>query len=53
MDPAQSLTDITPWSGFARPGKCLLSPDMVMLECQEGVEEDDWAFDRIREEEGL
>ncbi|NUP13622.1 MAG: hypothetical protein HOW73_46900 [Polyangiaceae bacterium] len=45
-DPMQVVTELTPWDGSARPGKCALSPDMVMLACYTG-EDDTEAFDAI------
>ncbi len=37
----------TPWTGNGRPGKCALSPDMVMLACYIG-EDDTPAFEAIQ-----
>jgi hypothetical protein len=52
VDPSQRLQEITPWKGRGRPGKCLLSPDMVMIDCTEATVDDEWAFDQIRALEG-
>jgi hypothetical protein len=42
----------TPWTGQARPGKCALSPDMVMLDCYVG-DDDTQGFAAIRAHAGL
>lgn len=42
------LEEVTPWDGRARPGKCLLSPDMVMIAYTVATIDDDRASDRIR-----
>jgi len=47
VDPTQQqVLDLTPWTGAARPGKCALSPEMVMLACYSGEDDTD-AFDAI------
>jgi len=47
VDPTQvQVNDFTPWTGMARPGKCALSPEMVMLACYEG-DDDTEGFDAI------
>lgn len=48
-DPEQAVLEVTPFDGSPLPGKCVLSPAMEMLACEAGHEEDDWAFDIIRE----
>jgi len=45
-DPTKATVDATPWDGNARPGKCVLSPEMVMLACYTG-EDDTEGFDAI------
>lgn len=45
-DATNQTIDLTPWSGVARPGKCAVSPDMVMLACYTG-EDDTEGFDAI------
>lgn len=35
-DPAAAIIDATPYRGDSLPGLCVLSPDMVMLECTQG-----------------
>lgn len=42
----QQVLDLTPWTGDARPGKCVLSPEMVMLACYDG-DDDAIGFDAI------
>ncbi len=47
VDPTQvQVNEQTPWDGLARPGKCALSPEMVMLACYSG-EDDTEAFEAI------
>ena len=46
-DILQKVQDATPWNGLSRPGKCVLSPEMVMLECYEG-DDDTLGFDAIK-----
>ena len=45
-DVNQRLVDATPWTGLARPGKCVLTPAMEMLFCYVG-ENDDNAYAAI------
>jgi hypothetical protein len=53
IDPTgEQLYDATPWTGNARPGKCVLSPDMVLLECYAG-EDDTQGFDAIKAHAGI
>ena len=35
-DADQRVLDITPYNGSGMPGKCLLSPEMEILECMTG-----------------
>lgn len=51
-DPASNVLDATPWDGQSLPGKCAMSPDMVMLACYTG-EDDTEAFDAIKGHAGL
>ena len=51
-DGSNQVLDATPWSGNARPGKCAMSPDMVMLECYTS-EDDTAAFDAIKAHAGV
>jgi len=51
-DGSNQVLDATPWSGVARPGKCAMSPDMVMLECYTG-EDDTQGFDAIKAHAGM
>ncbi len=51
VDATEQLYDATPWSGNARPGKCVLSPEMVMLACYVG-EDDTEGFDAIKAHAG-
>jgi hypothetical protein len=47
VDPTvQQVLDQTPWTGDARPGKCVLSPEMVMLACYDG-DDDAIGFEAI------
>jgi hypothetical protein len=48
-DPDGQMFDATPFDGSPLPGKCILSPTMEILECEEGEAEDDWAFEIIEE----
>lgn len=45
-DGAKSTVAATPYDEAARPGKCVLSPDMVILHCYVG-EDDTEGFDAI------
>ena len=40
----QAIIDATPWDGSTLPGKCIVSPDMVLLECWTGHGDFDDAF---------
>jgi len=51
-DATDQVYDATPWTGAARPGKCAVSPDMVLLDCYVG-EDDTIAFDAIKAHAGL
>jgi len=51
VDATNQVYDATPWTGAARPGKCALSPDMVMLACYTG-EDDTPAFEAIEAHAG-
>jgi len=52
VDVDQRVLVSTPWDGLARPGKCVLSPDMVMLDCYVG-DDDTRGFAAIRAHAGL
>lgn len=53
VDPTtMQLFDGTPWNGNARPGKCVISPKMKILECYTG-EDDTQGFDAIKKDAGL
>ena len=52
-DPDRAILDATPYDGSTLPGKCLLSPQMEILDCWTGHYNDDEALDLIRIEEGL
>jgi hypothetical protein len=47
-DLTASVLEATPYTGNVLPGKCILTPDMKLLECRNGGNEDDWAFDMIK-----
>ena len=47
-DTTAEVLNATPYAGFALPGKCVLSPEMEMLDCRQGGDEDSWAFDIIK-----
>ena len=47
-DLTASVLEATPYHGDALPGKCILTPGMQLLECRQGGDEDDWAFDIIK-----
>ena len=46
-DFSDRLTSATPWKGQALPGKCVLSPEMELLECFVAVD-NTRAFDAIK-----
>jgi hypothetical protein len=46
-DLTASVLEATPYEGHALPGKCILGPDLVLLDCRSGGDEDDWAFELI------
>jgi hypothetical protein len=41
------LTEVTPWTGQRLPGKCVLSPQMEILDCYNAVD-NTRAFDAIK-----
>jgi len=45
-DPLAAVVDDSPWDGSVLPGKCVLSPEMVMLDCYTG-DDDAAALDLI------
>ena len=47
-DLTAEVLEATPYDGNALPGKCILSPEMQLLDCRSGGDEDDWAFDIIK-----
>lgn len=49
VDPPAAMFDATPWEGSPLPGKCVMSPEMVMLDCYAGDEDED-AFQLIAED---
>lgn len=46
VDVTAEMLDATPWDGSSLPGKCVVSPEMVLLDCYVG-DEDGKAFDVI------
>lgn len=46
---AVDILEATAYPGSPLPGKCVISPDMEILECRAGHGEDDWAADAINE----
>ncbi len=44
---AVDILEATAYPGTPLPGKCVISPDMEILECRAGHGEDDWAADAI------
>ena len=44
---AQDALDITPYNGSPLPGKCVVSPEMELLECNHGHGSASWAGDVI------
>lgn len=53
VDPVASVVlKTTPWNGMQRPGKCVLSPAMEMLNCYVG-ENDTAGFNTIKQHAGL
>ena len=51
-DVAEEVLDNTPYDGQSLPGKCVLSPDMVMLECESGHGNEEM-FEAIKADAGL
>lgn len=49
VDQTGAMLTATPWDASALPGKCTLSPEMKLLDCYVG-DEDDHAFDVIAED---
>lgn len=47
-DPAAAIVDASPWTGDALPGKCVLTPQMEMLSCYIG-DDDEQAMELIVE----
>jgi len=47
-DPGVAMVAATPFDGKELPGKCLLSPEMEILSCWTGHDNDDDALDIIR-----
>jgi hypothetical protein len=41
VDPSGAMLEATPWEGSPLPGKCVLGPDMVLLDCYTGDEDGD------------
>lgn len=52
-DKVRGVVDHTPYEGVDLPGKCLLSPEMELLDCWTGHGADEAALDRIRTHAGL
>jgi hypothetical protein len=52
-DPERAFLEATPYDGSVLPGKCLLSPEMELVHCWTGADNDDEALDMVRAEEGL
>ena len=51
-DMSEQVIYDTPYEGNTLPGKCVLTPDMVMLSCTSGHGNED-LYDAIREHAGL
>lgn len=47
-DTEAAILDATPWLGNTLPGKCVLSPQMEILDCYSG-DEDERAYEAILE----
>lgn len=47
-DPEQNILANTPYDGKTLPGKCLLSPEMEIISCWTGHENDDEAWETVR-----
>ena len=45
----QTIMTATPWDPMVLPGKCLLSPDLTILDCKTGHGDDEEYFDIIQE----
>lgn len=52
-DRKQELLDVTPYDGETLPGKCVLSPEMELLDCTTGHGDDLDLIDGIRAHAGL
>jgi hypothetical protein len=50
-DPELAAQAATPFTGRPIPGKCLLSPEMEILGCEDGHGADTWARPLIEEHE--
>ncbi len=46
---AQDILDVVPYTGDPLPGKCLVSPEMELIECNHGHGPDTWAAEAILE----
>lgn len=51
-DPSRQVIDQTPYRGDRLPGKCVLSPDMELLDCWSGATGDEAALEMIRAHAG-
>ena len=49
-DPEQDSMTQTPWNGSTLPGKCVLSSDMVMMDCYTGHGDDQEAMALIEQD---
>lgn len=49
---AQVVLKATPWDANARPGKCVLSPEMKILKCYVGADDTE-GFDAITADAGM
>ena len=51
VDPTAQVLKDTPWDGMARPGKCVLTPEMKLLYCYVGSD-DTQALAAIKKDAG-
>jgi hypothetical protein len=50
-DPTKQIFKATPYTGLGRPGKCVVSPEMKILNCYIGAD-DTAAFNAIKADAG-
>ncbi len=51
-DTDREVLDATPFNGEVAAGKCVLAPDLQILDCETGHGSEQWAWDAILEHAG-